>query len=45
VAAFRSPFLAAIREHPNLLRRCDFACALYEHRAELEELSRDLTRP
>ena len=35
--AFRSPFLKTIREHPSLLKRREFPCALYEHRAELEE--------
>jgi MoaA/NifB/PqqE/SkfB family radical SAM enzyme len=40
-AAFTSPFLRAIREHPRLLCRQDYACALFENRAELDALARD----
>jgi MoaA/NifB/PqqE/SkfB family radical SAM enzyme len=39
-AACRSPFLRAIRERPDLLRRERLACALFEHRSELEEIAR-----
>lgn len=42
VAAVRSPFMQAIRENPALLRRDRFACALFEHRAELDELAEKL---
>jgi MoaA/NifB/PqqE/SkfB family radical SAM enzyme len=37
--AVRSAFLGAIRERPDLLRRDRLACALFEHRAEVEELA------
>jgi MoaA/NifB/PqqE/SkfB family radical SAM enzyme len=37
-AACESPFLRAIREHPELLRRQRYACALWEHREEVERL-------
>jgi MoaA/NifB/PqqE/SkfB family radical SAM enzyme len=40
IAACQSPFLRAIREQPKLLRRRDYACSLFEHRAELDELAR-----
>jgi len=40
-AACRSPFLGAIREHPDLLRRQRYGCALFEHRAELEALAKE----
>jgi len=36
--AIQSPFLRAIREHPDLLRRERYACALWEHREEVEGL-------
>jgi len=39
-AACRSPFLHAIREQPELLRRDCYACSLFEHRAELDALTR-----
>jgi MoaA/NifB/PqqE/SkfB family radical SAM enzyme len=39
VAACRSPFLRAVRERPDLLRRDRLACALFEHQAELEEIA------
>jgi MoaA/NifB/PqqE/SkfB family radical SAM enzyme len=39
-AACRSPFMRAIRERPELLGRERFACALFEHRAEVEEIAR-----
>ena len=38
-AACQSPFLRAIRQHPELLQRQRYACALYEHRAELDGLA------
>lgn len=40
IAACRSPFLRPFREHPYLLQRQHFACALFEHRTELEALPR-----
>jgi MoaA/NifB/PqqE/SkfB family radical SAM enzyme len=40
IAACQSPFLRAIREQPELLQRQRYACALYEHRAELDGLAR-----
>jgi MoaA/NifB/PqqE/SkfB family radical SAM enzyme len=40
MAAFQSPFLRAIRGRPALLSRQNFACSLFEHRAELEVLAR-----
>jgi MoaA/NifB/PqqE/SkfB family radical SAM enzyme len=40
IAACQSPFLRAIREQPELLRRQHYSCALYEHRAELDGLAR-----
>ena len=40
IAACQSPFLRAIREQPELLQRERYACALYEHRAELDRLAR-----
>ena len=40
LAACRSPFLRAIREQPELLQRKRYACALYEHRNELNGLAR-----
>jgi MoaA/NifB/PqqE/SkfB family radical SAM enzyme len=36
--ACESPFLRSIREHPDLLRRNRYACALWEHREEIERL-------
>lgn len=39
LAAYQSPFLRAIREHPHLLRRNRYACALWEHREEVEALA------
>jgi MoaA/NifB/PqqE/SkfB family radical SAM enzyme len=45
-AACESPFLRAIREHPDLLKRDRYACALWEHREEIEELARKVpTKP
>ena len=38
-AAIESPFLRAIRASPELLRRDRFACALFEHREEIEDLA------
>ena len=40
LAACQSPFLRAIREQSGLLQRQHYACALYEHRAELDGLAR-----
>jgi MoaA/NifB/PqqE/SkfB family radical SAM enzyme len=40
LAACQSPFLRAIREQPEMLQRYRYACALYEHRAELDRLAR-----
>jgi MoaA/NifB/PqqE/SkfB family radical SAM enzyme len=39
VAAYQSPFLGAIRNQPKLLQRERYACSLFEHRAELDELA------
>jgi MoaA/NifB/PqqE/SkfB family radical SAM enzyme len=39
-AACESAFLSSIREHPDLLRRDRYACALWEHREEVEKLAR-----
>jgi MoaA/NifB/PqqE/SkfB family radical SAM enzyme len=39
IAACQSPFLRAIREQPKLLQRQRYACALFEHRAELAGLA------
>ncbi|MEW5920021.1 MAG: radical SAM protein [Bacillota bacterium] len=39
LAACRSPFLQAIREQPELLRRKRFACALFEHLTEIETIA------
>ena len=38
-AACQSPFLRAIREHPLLLQRQRYACALFEHQAELHDIA------
>jgi MoaA/NifB/PqqE/SkfB family radical SAM enzyme len=40
LAALRSPFLRAIRERQDLLKRENLACSLFEHRAELQALAR-----
>jgi MoaA/NifB/PqqE/SkfB family radical SAM enzyme len=40
LVACQSPFLLAIREQPELLQRYQYACALYEHRDELNGLAR-----
>jgi MoaA/NifB/PqqE/SkfB family radical SAM enzyme len=45
VAAFRSPFMRAIRESPELLRRSRFPCAMFEHLAEVRELSKRFASP
>jgi MoaA/NifB/PqqE/SkfB family radical SAM enzyme len=37
--AFESKLLRKIREHPDLLKRDKFACALFEHKKEIEKLS------
>lgn len=42
LAAFQSPFLRAIREHPRLLERQRFACALFENRAEIDTLANEI---
>ena len=42
IAAFNSPFLRAIRDRPELLRRDRLACSLFEHRAELEALANEV---
>jgi MoaA/NifB/PqqE/SkfB family radical SAM enzyme len=42
IAACQSPFLRAIREQRRLLRRQRYACSLFEHRAELDELAQQL---
>jgi MoaA/NifB/PqqE/SkfB family radical SAM enzyme len=39
--AFESPFLRAIREREELLRRKRYPCALWEHREEVERLVRE----
>ncbi len=39
VSAFVSPFLKKIREHPQLLTREGFACALFDHREQVEKLA------
>ena len=36
LAACRSSFLRAIRQQPDILKRQRFACALFEHRTQLE---------
>jgi len=40
IAACRSPFMRAIREQPRLLQRRRYACSLWEHRTELDDLAR-----
>lgn len=42
MTACHSPFLRAIRDHPTLLQRQRLACALFEHRSEIEALAQDL---
>jgi len=42
LAACKSPFLRAIRKQPDLLKRKHFACALFEHRAQLEAIAQKL---
>ena len=39
MAACQSPFLRAIRNQPELLQRQRYACSLFEHRAELDDLA------
>jgi MoaA/NifB/PqqE/SkfB family radical SAM enzyme len=39
IAACQSPFLRAIREQPALLQRQHYACSLFEHQAELNNLA------
>ena len=39
IAACQSPFLRAIREHPELLGRQRYACSLFEHRDALDGLA------
>lgn len=43
IAAFHSPFLKAIREHRDLLRRKRLACALFEHLSEIQSLERQMS--
>ena len=43
--AFESPFLKAIRERENLLKREKLACSLFEHYSELKKLEKDLLNP
>jgi MoaA/NifB/PqqE/SkfB family radical SAM enzyme len=40
ITACQSPFFRAIREQPKLLRRQRYACSLFEHRPELDDLLR-----
>jgi len=39
MAACQSPFLRAIREQPKLLQHQRYACSLFEHRVELDDLA------
>jgi len=39
IAACQSPFLHAIRGQPGLLQRYRYACSLFEHRADLDDLA------
>lgn len=39
IAACQSPFLRAIRDQPKLLQRQCYACSLFEHHAELDDLA------
>jgi MoaA/NifB/PqqE/SkfB family radical SAM enzyme len=39
IVACQSPFLRAIREQPKLLQRHRYACSLFEHGAELNDLA------
>ena len=39
IAACQSPFMRAIREQPKLLQRQHYACSLFEHRAQLDNLA------
>ena len=43
IAACQSPFFRAIRDQPNLLQRQHYPCSLFEHRAELESLSKQFS--
>jgi len=45
IAACRSPFLRAIRERRRLLQRQRYACSLWEHRTELDDLARQFGTP
>ena len=40
VSAFRSSFLQKIRERPELLTRKGYACALFEHREQVQSIAR-----
>lgn len=40
--ALESPFLKAIRERENLLKRKKLACSLFEHYSELKELVKEI---
>ena len=42
LAACQSPFLRAIRDNPHLLQREKYACSLFEHRGELDQLAAQL---
>jgi len=39
IAACQSPFMRAIRNQPQLLQRQRYACSLFEHRTELDNLA------
>ncbi len=39
VSAFRSSFLQKIRERPELLTRNGYACALFDHRVQVEDIA------
>jgi MoaA/NifB/PqqE/SkfB family radical SAM enzyme len=45
LAACRSPFLRAIRERPDLLQRQRYACSLFEHYCELDNLAQQFGDP
>ena len=41
-AACRSSFLNSIRNKPELLKRRQYACALFEHLSDIEEIARQI---
>lgn len=43
IAAIHSPFFRAIRERPHLLKRQKYACSLFEHLPEIQELAEELS--